>query len=62
MSEFVLHLSLTIGIITESVKELGKKPCKIKALKHMSQSLVLRSFWVTTRLKIKSNKLMNILL
>ena len=28
----------------------------------MSQSLVLRSFWVTTRLKIKSNKLMNILL
>ena len=26
-----------------------------------SQSLVLKSFWVTTRLKIKSNKLMNIL-
>ena len=28
---------------------------------NMSQSLVLRYFWVTTRLKIKSNKLMNIL-
>ena len=29
---------------------------------YMSQSLVLKYFWVTTRLKIKSNKLMNILL
>ena len=29
---------------------------------HLSQSLVLRYFWVTTRLKIESNKLMNILL
>ena len=28
----------------------------------MSQSLVLRYFWVTTRLKIRSNKLMNMLI
>ncbi len=39
MSEFVLHLSLTIGIITESVKELGKKPCTIKALKNIASKV-----------------------
>ena len=39
MSDMFLHLSLTIGIITESVRELGKKPCTIKALKHIASKV-----------------------